>query len=83
MQDTWGQVQDELLKTVGRNNYKNWIEPLEFSNLKNGVATFFVPTNFMGNWVSRNFGDQILAQLSRAGASVSRVEFDVPRMAVP
>ncbi|MGR3342245.1 MAG: chromosomal replication initiator protein DnaA [Paracoccaceae bacterium] len=77
--DTWGQVQDELLKTVGKNNYKNWIEPLEFSNMKDGVATFFVPTNFMGNWVSRNFGDQILQQLSRAGAAVNRVEFSVPR----
>ncbi len=80
-EDTWGQVQDELQKTVGKNNYKNWIEPLEFSNLKNGVATFYVPTNFMGNWVSRNFGDQILQQLIEAGADVSRVSFNVPKTA--
>jgi chromosomal replication initiator protein len=78
-EDTWGSVQDELQKLVGTNNYRNWIEPLEFSNLKNGVATFFVPTNFMGNWVSRNFGDQILHQLSLAGESVDRVAFDVPK----
>lgn len=79
-EDTWGQVQDELLKSVGQNNYKNWIEPLQFKNLKNGIATFLVPTNFMGNWVSRNFGDQILHQLSSAGAAVSRVEFSVPKV---
>ena len=77
-EDTWGQVQDELQKTVGTNNYKNWIEPLEFSALKNGVATFHVPTNFMGNWVSRNFGDAILHQLGKAGADVNRVSFAVP-----
>ena len=77
--DTWGQVQDELLKTVGKNNYKNWIEPLEFSDMNGGVATFLVPTNFMGDWVARNFGDQILQQLSRAGAKVNRVEFNVPK----
>ena len=77
--DTWGQVQDELLKTVGKNNYKNWIEPLEFSDMNNGVATFLVPTNFMGDWVSRNFGDKILQQLSRAGAKVDRVAFNVPK----
>ncbi len=76
--DTWGQVQDELQKSVGLNNYKNWIEPLEFSALKNGVATFNVPTSFMGNWVSRNFGDQILHQLGKAGADVNRVSFIVP-----
>ena len=80
-EDTWGQVQDELQKTVGKNNYKNWIEPLEFSDLKNGVATFYVPTNFMGNWVSRNFGDQILQQLNDAGADVNRVSFSVPKTA--
>ena len=77
--DTWGRIREELLNIVGRNNYKNWIEPLEFAEMKNGVATFFVPTNFMGNWVSRNFGDQILHQLCKAGAKVSRIEFAVPR----
>lgn len=77
-EDTWGQVQDELQKTVGKNNFKNWIEPLEFSALKNGVAIFHVPTNFMGNWVSRNFGDAILHQLGKAGADVKRVSFSVP-----
>ncbi len=77
--DTWGRIREELLNTVGKNNYKNWIEPLEFVELTNGVATFFVPTNFMGNWVSRNFGDQILHHLIKADQKVSRVEFQVPR----
>jgi chromosomal replication initiator protein len=78
-EDTWGRVQDELLRTLGQNNYRNWIEPLEFSNLKNGVATFHVPTSFMGTWVARNFGDQILKHLAEAGVEVSRVEFTVPK----
>jgi len=76
-EETWGQVQDALQKSVGKNNYQNWIEPLEFSNLENGVAKFRVPTSFIGDWVSRNFGEQILTQLSTAGADVTRVEFDV------
>ncbi len=81
--DTWGRIRKELLNSVGRNNYKNWIEPLEFSGLRNGVATFLVPTSFMGKWVSRNFGDQILHQLSKAGEEVSRVEFSVPHVQKP
>jgi chromosomal replication initiator protein len=76
--ETWGQIRENLLKTVGRNNYVNWIEPLEFSALDGGVATFLVPTNFMGDWVSRNFGDHILHQLAEAGERVTRVEFAVP-----
>jgi len=82
IEETWGNIRGELLKSVGKNNYANWIEPLEFSALADGVATFLVPTQFMGNWVSRNFGEQILQELSNAGQSVSRVEFSVPRQAL-
>jgi chromosomal replication initiator protein len=78
-EETWGNIRSELLKSVGKNNYSNWIEPLEFFELEDGVATFLVPTQFMGNWVSRNFGEQILRELSNAGESVSRVAFSVPQ----
>ncbi|SMX23093.1 chromosomal replication initiator protein DnaA [Boseongicola aestuarii] len=78
-EETWGNIRNELLKSVGKNNYSNWIEPLEFFELEDGVATFLVPTQFMGNWVSRNFGEQILRELSNAGESVSRVAFSVPQ----
>jgi chromosomal replication initiator protein len=75
--ETWGQVREELIKRVGKNNYKTWIEPLRLSGLKNGVARFEVPTSFFGDWVSRNFADQIRGQLSLAGNPVERVEFTV------
>jgi len=77
-QEKWGQLRQRLLKTVGQNNYKTWIEPLEFSNLKDGVATFHVPTNFIGNYVSQNFADLILYELNATGESVQRVSFAVP-----
>jgi len=79
--DAWGRIKEDLLGTVGHNNYRSWIEPLEFSTLKGGVATFLVPTNFMGNWVQRNFGDHILQLLNKVGENVSRVEFSVARIA--
>ncbi len=72
-QEKWGQLRQQLLKTVGQNNYKTWIEPLEFSDLKDGVATFHVPTNFIGNYVSQNFADLILYELNSTGASVQRL----------
>jgi chromosomal replication initiator protein len=76
--ELWGQIREELLTTVGKNNYVNWIEPLEFSELRDGVATFFVPTHFMGNWVSRNFGDAIHHILAKSGQKVTRIAFSVP-----
>ena len=76
--DTWGRVQQDLLKAVGKNNYVTWIEPLEFATAEGGVVRFHVPTNFIGNWVSRNFGDQIQQHLQRAGVAAERIEFRVP-----
>jgi chromosomal replication initiator protein len=75
--ETWGQVREELIKRVGKNNYVTWIEPLKLSHLKNGVARFEVPTIFFGDWVQRNYGDHIRTQLTSAGETVDRVEFSV------
>lgn len=80
-QEQWGSLQQDLLNTVGQNNYKAWIEPLRLAGLSDGVATFTVPTNFIGNYVSQNFGDLIIHQLSQAGEDVQRVHFKVGRAA--
>ena len=73
--ETWGRVQQELLKRIGKNNYSTWIEPLKLTQLKNGVASFEVPSQFHGNWVSRNYADQIQVHMNDAGAMVERLEF--------
>ncbi|MCB1330612.1 MAG: ATP-binding protein, partial [Maritimibacter sp.] len=72
----WGQVRERLLSEIGQNHYRNWIEPLELNGLDDGVATFVVPTNFVGNWVQRNYGDRIMRHMS-AFEPVSRLEFTV------
>lgn len=75
--DTWGEIQAALKNSIGAHNYKTWIEPLQFSSFDNGVAHFDVPTNFIGNWVNRNYADQILRHLHSVGTQVRRIEFDV------
>ena len=75
--DTWGHVRGELLKSVGKNNFSAWIEPIQFDALEERTARFFVPTNFIGSWVSQNFGDLILRHLTSAGVGVDRIEFKV------
>ena len=76
-QEKWGQLRQRLLKTVGQNNYKTWIEPLQFAELQDGVAVFHVPTTFMGNYVNQNFSDLILYELTMSGESVQRLSFQV------
>ncbi|MEM1351493.1 MAG: chromosomal replication initiator protein DnaA [Pseudomonadota bacterium] len=77
-EEKWGQVRQRLIKTVGKNNYTNWIEPIEFRNSTDGVATFEVPTNFLGNYVSQNFADLILHELRTEDPDVLRLRFAVP-----
>ncbi|MEE4189562.1 MAG: chromosomal replication initiator protein DnaA [Roseobacter sp.] len=77
--EKWGQLRQRLLKTVGQNNYTNWIEPIEFSKSEDGVATFEVPTNFLGNYVSQNFADLILHELRIEEPDVRRLRFAVPQ----
>ncbi|MGY3438419.1 MULTISPECIES: chromosomal replication initiator protein DnaA [unclassified Marinovum] len=76
--DQWGQLQGQLRETVGVNNYANWIEPLEFDGVTDGVARFQVPTSFLGNYVSRNFGELLLYTMTNAGAEVRDIAFNVP-----
>lgn len=73
--ELWCQVRETLRGAVGANNYTNWIEPLEFESLTDGVASFNVPTGFIGNYVSQNFGDQILYHIKNAGQPVQRLQF--------
>lgn len=79
--DQLGAFQREMLETVGQNNYKAWIEPLEFADIEDGVATFNVPTNFIGNYVSQNFGDLLIHKLTSLGETVQRVHFRVANSA--
>ena len=75
--DTWGRVQNELLQSIGKDAFKNWIEPIEFIGCDGGVAKFQVSTGFIGNWVSRNYGDQILHALTNGGEKVDRLDFQI------
>ncbi|MEO0990215.1 MAG: chromosomal replication initiator protein DnaA [Pseudomonadota bacterium] len=82
-QELWGNVRQELIQTVGQNNFSQWIEPLEFSDLRNGVATFNVPSSFVGAWVSRNYGDEIQNLFASKGNPICRLEFSVTEASAP
>ena len=77
--EIWDIAADRLLKALGHNNFKSWIEPLQFINNSDGTVQFSVPTSFFGNYVLQHFGDQILYQMSVSGLHAQRVAFSVGR----
>ena len=76
-QEQWREVRQKLRSTVGQNNYKSWIEPLEFAQLADGIAVFDVPTSFLGNYVNQNYSDLILHELNTVSSPVQRLSFQV------
>jgi chromosomal replication initiator protein len=88
--EQWGEMKQQICQSVGQNNFRNWIEPLEFADIADGVATFAVPTTFLGNYVSQHYGDLILYQITRINPKVRKLDFRVaansvarPRQAAP
>ena len=75
--EKWNDIQQNIKSLIGQNNYVNWISPLGFNGVCDGVALFDVPTNFLGNYVDQNFGDLLIAQLGAALPEIRRIKFQV------
>lgn len=75
--DCWGQIKSKLRSELGKDAYKNWIEPLTIASQSDQVVRFNAPTSFFGTWVARNYGDRIKTHFVALGVSVDRLEFDV------
>ena len=73
----WTKLKISLKKSIGENNFNNWLSPIEFSHVEEDVAIFKVPTNFLGNYVSQNFGEIIVAQISLEVNKINRIRFEV------
>lgn len=81
--DCWGRIRTELRATIGVDAFNNWIEPLELLGFASGTLQFSVPTNFMGNWVQRNYADAILHLFQAEGVAATRLGFEAPTQAAP
>jgi len=73
----WGDVQKNLRTSVGENNFITWIAPLELAGVDSDVARLTAPTNFIANWVNRNFADHILRAMATHGMPTQRIEIDI------
>jgi chromosomal replication initiator protein len=74
---SWGRVRSELLRSLGKDAFHNWIDPLVFRSARHGVIEFEAPTSFIGTWVERNYGETIRRLFARDGVNVGRLRFGV------
>ena len=73
----WTKLKTSLKKSVGENSFNSWLSPINFSHVEEDMAVLTVPTNFLGNYVSQNFGELITAQISSKNNKISRIRFEV------
>jgi chromosomal replication initiator protein len=73
----WTKLKISLKKSIGENNFNNWLSPISFSHVDEDVAVFTVPTNFLGNYVSQNWGELITGQISSESDKINRIRFEV------
>ena len=76
-QANWEQVKADMRSAIGAGNYKSWIEPLALVTTTEGVARVSAPNPFVGDYVGKTYGDQIIYHLNRQGLSVQRLSFNV------
>ena len=73
----WEQVKSDMRSAIGAGNFKSWIEPLSLVTVDEGVARLGAPNPFVGDYVSKTYGDQIIYHLNRKGMAIQRLAFDV------
>ena len=73
----WTKLKISLKKSIGENNFNNWLSPINFGYVDEDMAVFTVPTNFLGNYVSQNWGELITEQISSENNKISRIRFEV------
>jgi len=73
----WTKLKISLKKSIGENNFNNWLSPINFSYVDEDMAVFTVPTNFLGNYVLQHWGELITEQISSENKKISRIKFEV------
>ena len=73
----WTRVCDRLRKEIGDKAFKTWFGEVELGELKAGKLRLYAPTRFVRDWVSRHYGDRVLAYWQAVNNTVSSVEVNL------
>ncbi|MEM8788651.1 MAG: chromosomal replication initiator protein DnaA [Pseudomonadota bacterium] len=81
--EIWENIRSILVSLLGESAFTTWIEPLKFDRYERGVTYLTAPNSFIGNWVSQNYGEQIMSLITERVPGATRLDFSVaPKGAV-
>ena len=73
----WARVCDRLRKEIGDKAFKTWFGEVEPGESKGGKVRLYAPTRFVRDWVSRHYGDRVLAYWHAVDPEVASVEVNL------
>lgn len=73
--DDWDGFLEVIRGVVGASSFASWIEPLRFLGFEDGILAIGAPTSFIGNYVSKNFGKEMLHHAKAVSPSVAALDF--------
>src|SRR6476619_8457204 len=73
----WARVCDRLRKEIGDKAFKTWFGEVEPGESKDGKVRLHAPTRFVRDWVSRHYGDRVLAYWQSVNTEVTSVEVNL------
>lgn len=77
LSDIWNRICLELRKSVGEDDFRNWISKVRFTAIDGGVVIIEAPTQFTGEWILQTYGDKILDCFKSIGEKVVRLNYVV------
>jgi len=79
----WRWVLSQLEREYGRAQYERWLKPLRMVDLADGVIQLAVPTDFIRDWIERNYLNRIRSLVAAGPDGLDDVRLIVAGNAVP
>lgn len=77
LDNKWETTKSTLKDDLGDTLYARWIEPISVCQQTEGAILLAVPTNFMKDWISKNYLNNILDSWKQVDSSIISVDFMV------
>ncbi|SES70694.1 chromosomal replication initiator protein DnaA [Oceanicella actignis] len=73
----WTRIREMTRSEIGSAAFESWINPLTLIDARDGAAVLTAPTNFIGDWVERHYGDVLVRNIAAEFDGVTRLKFVV------
>lgn len=73
----WQWVKDQLRREYGQAQFDRWLQPVRLGTVSGGVASLGVPTDFIRDWVERNYLGRIRSLMAAGPVPIADVRLEV------